>query len=365
MNESLQSSISSLASGGYVLLVDDLGAKTRGFIICAAALCTPSHIQLLTSEARGVVTAPISESRLKELFLHPAQQRSNAPHRELAIGVEARFGVSTGVSAADRAHTLQVLATTKSPRTDLVIPGHIFPHLSKEGGVLVRAAAAEAATDLLTRTGLPAVAALAECLDENGHALDAEHLQNLAQKLHIPQCSISDLLCERLASESLVEQVTSTRLPLAGMEGYQAVPFYSRIDGAEHLALVRGSLKDSSEPMLVRVQAESRVADLFGVGPSQSRATMQRALQRIDEQGRGVFVYIRHPRKGAVAQQVTDLAQTPSSTDQRAVTLREYGVGAQIVMALGIKRLRLLTTKSRPIQGLESFGIEVVAHEQI
>jgi 3,4-dihydroxy 2-butanone 4-phosphate synthase/GTP cyclohydrolase II len=365
MSTPIQQAVDSLTRGEFVLLIDDLDKRSRGFLFCAAQFAQESHLRQLTSLARGVVTAPISEGRLRELLLHPAQQRNSAQQRDLAIGIEARFGVSTGVSAADRAHTLRTLASTERPRTDLVIPGHIFPHLSKDGGVLVRAAAAEAATDLLEKAGLIPVAALSECLAADGACMSIAAAREIAASLGCPSVEISELLYQRLNAESLVEQITETRLPLFGMEQFIALPFVSKIDGAEHLALVRGEIGGTT-PTLVRVQSEQRITDLFGIGNTNSRLTMQKALTRIDQEGNGVLIYIRHPRRGAVAKHAAHLADnTGLSAGTMAGTLREYGVGAQILKCLGIKSLRLLTTKVRPILGLENFQIEVLAQEQL
>ena len=352
---SLKTAVNHLSKGEHVILIDDLDSKEAGYIFCAGQLSSAESISRLISLTRGVVISPISEVRLKELFLHPSQHQQDS----LGIAVEARSGVSTGVSAADRAQTLRTLATTSRPRSELVIPGHIFPHLSKQGGVLVRAAAAEAAVDLLEIAKLAPVAALARCLDDKGSSMSIEALLKLSQTEELPVVRISEVLCERLATESLVEKITTTRLPIEGMEKFSAIPFRSKIDGAEHIAFIMGKIDDPKSPPLVRVQSEERIADLFGSGAFQSRQVMNRALAKINDEGSGVFVYIRHPRRGIVAKQVKEISAKPTATTSRAGQLREYGIGTQILKSLGITSLRLLSTNVRPIHGVENFQIEI------
>ena len=355
MPNNLDQVIQSLKDGGFALIIDDLDPKEPGYLFSAAELSTRESVNKLIALARGVVIAPITELRLRELNLHPSQHQQET----LALAVEARFGVSTGVSSADRAQTLRILASTTRARTDLVIPGHIFPHMSKEGGVLVRAAASEAATDLLQKAGLAPVAALSRCLNTKGSSLNLSELKNLAAENSIPFILVSELLCDRLANESLVEQITTTRLPLEGMEKFSAIPFRSKIDGAEHLALILGDIYSSNTPPLVRVQSEERISDLFGFGRVDSRNIISRSLAKINEEGSGVFIYIRHPRRGIVAKQVKELGLEAKSSSTRAGALREYGVGTQILKSLGINSLRLLSTKVRPIYGVENFQIKI------
>ena len=352
---SLKTAVSHLINGEHVVLIDDLDSKEAGFIFCSAQLASAESICKLIALTRGVVISPISEVRLKELYLHPSQHQQDS----LGLAVEARSGVSTGVSAADRAQTLRTLATSTRPRSELVIPGHIFPHLSKEGGVLVRACASEAAVDLLEIAQLAPVAALARCLDENGSSMDVDNLLKLTQTEGIPVVRISEVLCERLATESLVEKITTAKLPIEGMENFSAIPFRSKIDGAEHIAFIMGKIDDPKSPPLVRVQSEERIADLFGSGAYQSRQVMNRALAKINEEGSGVFVYIRHPRRGIVAKQVKEISSMPVTSPSRAGQLREYGIGTQILKSLGIRSLRLLSTNVRPITGVENFQIEI------
>ena len=353
-----------LRAGELLLLVDDVGSRRKVYFFCAAATVTPEQVASVVNLGRGVVCAAISEQRIQELNLAPMMRTKGASGIDFTISVEARRGVSTGISAADRAQTLKTLATTADSKLDLVTPGHIFPIRAKAGGVLVRADIAEAAVDLLNLAGLPPVGMLSHCLDERGELLSDEAAAALPALLKLTAVPISDVIRFRLSSESIVEKVAEAKLPTMFGGEFRAFCFISRTDQAEHLALVKGdisSLGDDGrqEPVLARVQAENRFSDLLGLDTPPGLERIRAALRSIEARGRGVFVYVRHPRKGNLAEQAAAFSRAGESTGS-AGELREHGIGAQILSELGVSRIELLTNSSRDIPGISAFNLEVV-----
>lgn len=350
-----------------ISLLDDGAPQPRLYLAAAASLTTDEMISRMVNEARGVICAGIAEARLKELGLSPMGPKNRHLGVDFSVSVEARQGVSTGISAADRAVTLQTLATTTAPKVDLVTPGHIFPIRAKSGGVLVRSDVAEAAVDLMTLAGLPPVATLCHCLDAGGQFPVPGALPELISRFGLPSLAVTDVIRYRLASESIVYPIASASLP-TGLGGeFRAFCFVSRTDQAEHLALVKGDLSELDEtgrqsPVLVRVQAEDRFADLLGLKNLMGQQRIRGALAKIKERGRGVFVYVRHPRKGALAQQAAALSG--GAMEERPVTpageLRETGIGAQILAELGVKRIALLTNSARDLSAVSAFNLELV-----
>lgn len=346
----------SLRNGELVLLIDDTVKSPCAYITCAADYATAERICTMVNVGRGLICAAIEEIRLKELGLPKMVARGDAESPDLAISVEARKGVSTGISASDRARTLRTLTRTKTPKLDLVTPGHIFPIMAKRGGVLVRAAAAEAAVDLLVFSGLPPVAALCQCLDENGDITKQEAFSSLAVAANMRFVKISEIIKSRLAAELVIEKIAEAALPTSCAGTFKACCFRSRIDGAEHLALIKGDLTQREpahrEPILARVQAEQGITDLLGTADSCGRQKITAALCRINDSGRGVFVYIRR-------------GQTPFSSSSRGqesglvTSLKEYGIGAQILRYLGAQCIRLLSNSEIDFNGLAAFQIEI------
>jgi len=302
---------------------------------------------------------------------------------ELAVSVDARMGITTGISASDRALTLRALARTSDPKLDLVMPGHIFPLRAKNGGVLIRAGIAEAALDLLklARSQIASdarsshtrdVGAIIHCLDEKGEILNQAGLDRLASEHGFPQVKISDIIQYRLSNESLVEKVAESNLPVEDSGHFRAIVFRSLVDGAEHLALVKGEISQQTDaqlsaPVMTRMQAENRLGDLLGVqnvrdGSSRqfvsSRKLIGDALKRLEQQGRGVFVYLRHPRKSRLQQEIEALSTNVSSRPQ--MELREFGMGIQILKQLGVKRISLLSNSQRDVPRLSAFNLEIV-----
>ena len=356
-----------IRSGELLLLVDDVGSRRKAYFFCAAATVTPDQISYVVNHGRGVVCAAISEARVQELNLPPMVRTKGALGIDFTISVESRRGVTTGISASDRAQTLKTLATTKDSKLDLVTPGHIFPIRAKAGGVLVRSDIAEAAVDLLILAELSPVGMLSHCLDEQGELLSDQEVDALPDRLKLSAVSISDVIRFRLSSESIVEMVAEAKLPTSFGGEFRAFCFISRTDHAEHLALVKGDLSSlgadgKQEPVLARVQAENRFSDLLGLDSPPGLERIRAALRSIEARGRGVFVYVRHPRKGNLAEQAAALSRQQDFGGS-AGELREHGIGAQILSELGVSRIELLTNSSRDIPGISAFNLEVVGRQ--
>lgn len=368
MEQPLTSALKTLSVGKIALLLDDAIPIPRGYLIFSASRSTPENVCFFVNHGRGLVFAALSEQRVRELGLPMMSSRAGNAMLDLTVSVEARLGVTTGISASDRSITLKTLATTDSPRMELVTPGHIFPWRARAGGVLVRTTAAEAAVDLLELGGEKPVAAVCECLDVSGKALTPEGLEALAREFSLPVVRLSEIVRHRISSESIVEQVAHTALPIRDVGMFRAYTFRSRTDQAEHLALAVGidtvgsaggiSAEElANEPILVRVQAEQGLPELFGF--SGSRKSIFKALQRIHDAGRGIFVFVRHPRKGLIESQVRFLAANTERQYTPVAVLREFGVGAQILKSLGARRIVLLGG-TKNIAGLDAFQLEIV-----
>ena len=388
MFSQLRQVVDALKAGQIVALIDDCSPLPSIVLLRDAARITEADITRFAVEARGVVCAAISEGRRAELGLPlmfpQAPKMDDSGQFEFTVSVEARRGVTTGISAADRATTLRMLAETTDPRYDLVTPGHIFPARAQEGGVLIRAAIAEACVDLLRLAGLKPTAAFVQCLDVNGRFLAESAIGSLGRTSRpssssgidafpgqepTPRVAISDLIRYRLAHESQISRVAEARLPTLNAPDFRAICYLARGDGAEHLALVHGdpdAFRATGEPetILVRVQAESPLGDLFGTDGSRGLQSLRRALSVIRRHGPGVLVYIRHPRRDLIKRTLEEdtLGNTAAAKSRHgsAQALRELGVGAQILSDLGVRRAKILSNSRRDFSALAAFGIEVV-----
>ncbi len=370
---------SALRAGKTVVIVDDLAYAGTHHFAFSAEHASIENVCFLANQSRGVIVAAMWEQDLRELGLSPmGSSRLAGSHSgtianlasqsapDMMLSIDARHDTTTGISAHDRATTLRLLPHTENMRLDFVMPGHIFPLRAKAGGVLVRATIAEVSLDLLNsanETNTPSsaavsrrpVIALGQILNEQGACATTEETQALAQKLKLPLVYFSDVIKTRLTSTSLVEKIADSRLPIRGAGVFRAIVFRSQADEAEHVALVIGDLS-ANVPTLVRVHAEHRLADTLGLGAAQR--SIFGALKRIATEERGVFVYLRHPRKGFLRDQVLSLVS--SKSPHTVMNLREHGVGVQILRALGVNKIRLLTNSQRDVPGLSAFDIEII-----
>ena len=350
------------------ILVDDLSAS-RAALIAPAEEIDASQINRILTISGGLTFVAISPERATAFLLSSmarpsTSERSSLPTSQTSqyVSVEAREGITTGISAADRAKTLQILGARVAQPRALVKPGHIFPVETRPGGVLVKTAIPEGALDIVKMIGATDAALFVDLLDESGDIMNEAQAEQCAVKEQLPLVTLSELIRYRLQKESLVQRVAEAMLPTTLAGEVRAIVYRSQISDSEHVALVKGDVSGDT-PVLVRVQAEHTIPDVFGGSSPATRAHLQNSLKEFGERGRGVLLYLRRPfmdPKGNSMQRLKE--PTPSSS---ATIMREYGVGAQILRDLGVTHVELLTSSTHLLEGLPSFGITVVAQHPI
>lgn len=344
--------IEDIRSGKMVILVDDEDRENEGDIIIAADYVTPQMVNFMAVEARGLICLSLTSEQIDRLQLPLMVKGENnraVNHTAFTVSIEASRGVSTGISAADRAHTIKVAANPAAEPMDIIVPGHIFPLRAQDGGVLKRAGHTEASVDLARLAGLNPAAVICEIMNPDGTMARMPELLKFAEKHQVKIGTIEDLINHRIATETFVEEVSVLPFPTKLGQQFRLHLFRNRLDGCEHLALVKGDIQ-GPEPVLVRVQLESVVGDVFHGLPAPSSEYLNAAMAAIDKIGRGVLVYLR------------DQNSLQRSLQNKALPMdeRDYGVGAQILRALGLHKICLLTNNQAKRVGLKGYGIEIV-----
>lgn len=365
---SIEEAIEDLASGKMVIVMDDEDRENEGDLIVASELCTPELINFMSSKAKGLICVSITEDRAKELDLDVMVRESSGLHgTRFAVSVDHLHGTSTGISAFDRAKTVRALADKSTKPEDLGRPGHIFPLISAKEGVLRRAGHTEAATDLMRLAGLKPSGVLCEIMNDDGTMARRDDLEIFAAQYNLKIITVKDLIAYRLRSESLVKCVASAHAPT--QYGDFVINVYANIiDGKEHVALVKGSWKPD-DVICVRVHSECLTGDVFGSLRCDCGPQLHSALKMIEKAGRGVLVYMRQEGRGiglinkvkayALQEKGLDTVQANEALGF-APDPRDYGIGAQILVSLGVKKMRLITNNPTKRVGLESYGLEVV-----
>ena len=368
----VERAVADIAAGRAVVVVDDEGRENEGDIIFAASKATPELMAFTIRHSSGVICVPMPADMLERLEI-PLMTPHNKDKLRTAytISVDARDGVSTGISAADRAHTARVLADSATESWELTRPGHVFPLRYREGGVLVRRGHTEAAVDLARMAGLTPAGVLVEVVNDDGTMKRAAELRDFADEHGLAMISIEDLVRYRRRHETLVERVAETRLPTRHGD-FTAFGYRITVDGSEHIALVHGdpaSLADG-EPVLTRVHSECLTGDVFGSDRCDCGPQLEEAMERIVAAGRGVVVYLRgHEGRGIglVAKlQAYQLQDGGRDTVDANLDLglpadaRHYGTATQVLRNLGVSSVRLLTNNPDKVRNLEEFGIDVV-----
>jgi len=354
---------------GQVVLVRDTTRPERGGVVIAAADQTSDDVvNFMATHARGLVCVALLPERLERLGLVAAGRAADLERERLTPSVEARRGVSTGISAGDRARTIRVLADPQSHPEDLVCPGHVFPALADPGGVVVRPGWAEVAVDLARIAGVqPLAASFCRVLGDDGELLVGDALVAYADEHALRHVTLADLVAHRMSRESFVTQLGQSTLPTACGE-FVVRAFQNRLTGQQHLVLSVGDLR-SPEPALVRMHSECLTGDVFGSQRCDCGNQLHEALQRIQAEGRGAVLYLRQEGRGiGLANKVRAYALQDAGRDTveanvelgLPVDLRDYGIAAQMLLALGVRRVRLMTNNPRKIAGLEEQGVEVV-----
>lgn len=360
--------------GKLIIIVDDEDRENEGDLVCAAELVTPEIINFMAVHGRGLICLPLTEERCEELQLQP-QSHDNTSRMGTAftISIEAREGVTTGISASDRARTILTAVDPMTKPSDLARPGHIFPLRAKRGGVLVRAGQTEASVDMARIAGLEPAAVICEIMNDDGTMARLPELEVFAERHGLKIISVADLVRYRIHKETLVRRVVETDLP-TDHGVFRTIVFENVVNGETHIAFVMGDVTRDDEPTLVRVQTENVTFAMFGSKLGEASAAMQSSLHKISRAGRGVVLYLRQRENNL---DLVDQLRTYALMRERGLDFQsakretgygkshDYGIGAQILHDIGVKKIRLLSNHPPRINAIEAFGLEIVDTESV
>jgi 3,4-dihydroxy 2-butanone 4-phosphate synthase/GTP cyclohydrolase II len=360
--------VEEIRAGRMIIVVDDEDRENEGDLTLAAEKVTPEAINFMAKYGRGLVCLAMTEDRLDHLRLGPMSSENTSQYgTAFCEAIDAREGVTTGISAHDRAHTIKVAIDPKTRPSDLARPGHMFPLRARKGGVLVRAGQTEASVDLARLAGMIPAGVICEIMKDDGTMARVPDLITFCRAHEMKMLTVAELIRYRMQHERYVHRVGEA---LVGTRygDFRVIAYESEVDGGDsHMALIRGNINDSTAPVLVRMHAHCLLGDVFGATGCDCHQTLEASLRMIAEEGRGALIYLHQTSKGFTAEKIGDQSfltfhrdrRLPSLPESERKTHREIGLGAQILSDLNLKRIRILTNHPRRVAALEGFDIEI------
>ncbi len=365
----IEEALKEIRAGRMVILVDDEDRENEGDLCIAAETVTPETINFMAKYGRGLICLSMTAAKIDSLDLPLMVDHNTSPFQTgFTVSIEARCGVTTGISAADRATTILTAVAEDAKPRDLVRPGHVFPLRGRDGGVMVRAGQTEGSIDLARLAGLKPAGVICEVMDEDGTMARMPALEKFSEKHGIGICTIADLIEYRMRTESFVKRAAQTIIPTAIAGEFKAIVYENDVDDLLHVALVKGDI-DPEKPTLARVHSECLTGDIFGSLRCDCGEQLHAALEMIDQEGCGVLLYIRQEGRGiglvnkikayALQEQGLDTVEANEKLGFKA-DMRNYGIGAQILVDIGVKKMKLITNNPKKMIGLEGYGLSVV-----